>query len=155
MRGRSQKYLPKVVRIGAKGQMRADVWEAVGLDRMVEKRVAKEEAEDARARKEGQQGMQQLEAEVDSLTEKMSRGGGEAHADLVARRRVAMKELSTLKGKEGQDKARRQERMRRLRSQVRPPSILRLTAMILQSRLRDACALLAMATCAVLLAMVR
>ena len=64
VQGCTERYRPSVVRIGAKRQMRPDVWDSVGLEQQVLRRLAQVEGEQKSSRAE----VQVLNAEVDALT---------------------------------------------------------------------------------------
>jgi hypothetical protein len=81
VQGRTDKYLPNVVRIGSKRQMRREVWDAVGLEQQVLRRLVELEGEGETAKAE----LDKLKAEVETLTERLegSTRGGQA-AELAA-----------------------------------------------------------------------
>ena len=65
--GSAQRYRPSVVRIGAKHQMRRDVWDSVGLEGQVLRRLAQIQGQQQSSAAE----LNMLKAELESLTERL------------------------------------------------------------------------------------
>ena len=67
VQGRSERYRPRVVRVGAKRQMRRDVWEDVSLEQQVSRRLAQLDDEQLAVKAQ----LAALTKEVESLTARL------------------------------------------------------------------------------------
>lgn len=75
--GRTERYRPSVVRIGAKQQMRTEVWDAIGLECQVLRRLAEVQDQQQSATEE----LNKLKGEVEALTERLEKCEQCTHQD--------------------------------------------------------------------------
>ena len=123
LHGRTERYRPSVVRIGAKRQMRPDVWDAVGLEQQVQRRLAHLQGEHQSAKEE----LDQLKKEVESLTERIEKcepdaqnedSAGQTMGSLLSARKHALALCAQKAALAGVFESRKDVLKRQLRSQL-------------------------------------
>jgi predicted DNA helicase len=123
LHGRTERYRPSVVRIGAKRQMRPDVWDAVGLEQQVQHRLTHLQGEHQSAKEE----LDQLKKEVESLTERIEKcepdaqkedSAGQSMGSLLSARKHALALCAQKAALAGVSESRKDVLKRQLRSQL-------------------------------------
>ena len=123
LHGRTERYRPSVVRVGAKRQMRPDVWDTVGLEQQVQRRLAQLKDEQQSAKEE----LDKLKKEVDSLTERIEKcepeteteeSSGQTMGSLLSARKHALALCAQKAALAGVSESRKDVLKRQLRTQL-------------------------------------